>query len=64
MCELEAPISTVPEEFILGLELIDLSVCIKYFQKDILWDINVSDYRRDHLRQPLKIKAEYTRSAY
>jgi len=36
MCELEPSISTVPFDFITGLELEDLSVSLKYLQEDLL----------------------------
>ena len=39
MCELEPPISTVPDFLIIELEFIESLVGIKYLQEDILWEL-------------------------
>jgi hypothetical protein len=56
MCELEPPISAVPDALIIGAGVHVFPVSIKYLQEYILWESIVMGR---HPRQPLKPMDEY-----
>ena len=54
MCELEPPVSTVPDNIITGLQFQDLPVCIKYLQEDFLWEfVSPTRHQKSRLRVTL-----------